>query len=350
MSRISPVDGILAILDDGSFSGTNKYSLLLALIDLAPETTEANPHISFTQLAEKVLELHWSHTRPYVLGERPVVLRQVTAANAQNVVGVKAAQELQRQLPPGQDFESAYHGEHRSLVEASIKRVADALVRNPIVKLQNLPGTPGPFLYEINRSRRGIVLFGEARSDLIRYGSALRQIVESHFVNFILKVNAGSDHSDLYAHLFGAERSMPPIAVRKKLWQLQQGVCFYSSQQLPRPTNTERQSLDHVVPWSRARLSVIENFVLVDNNVNTLKRDLLLDLPLLRKWKLHILSNASALIEAAQASNWASNPDKTQMVLRGLYEASVNPAVFDGAGVKSLSEAERAEAVALLTA
>lgn len=34
--EIDPVDGILAVLAEGATTGTNKYALLLALLDLAP--------------------------------------------------------------------------------------------------------------------------------------------------------------------------------------------------------------------------------------------------------------------------------------------------------------------------
>ena len=34
--RLEPIEGVLAILDHGSVTGTNKYGLLLALLDVAP--------------------------------------------------------------------------------------------------------------------------------------------------------------------------------------------------------------------------------------------------------------------------------------------------------------------------
>ena len=34
---LSPIEGVLALLDEGAATGTNKYGLLLALLELAPE-------------------------------------------------------------------------------------------------------------------------------------------------------------------------------------------------------------------------------------------------------------------------------------------------------------------------
>lgn len=78
MSRpqLDPVEGVLAVLDQGSATGTNKFGLLLALLDLAPSV--GNDEILLvSRIAEKLIELHWDHARPY----RKVRLRQVTSGN-----------------------------------------------------------------------------------------------------------------------------------------------------------------------------------------------------------------------------------------------------------------------------
>jgi hypothetical protein len=56
---------LLELLDQGSFQTTYKYAVLLGLMDLCVEHTSAKgaapTSVTTRQLAEKVLELYWSH-------------------------------------------------------------------------------------------------------------------------------------------------------------------------------------------------------------------------------------------------------------------------------------------------
>ena len=68
---------VLELLEDGRFTATYKYAVLLALMDVCLERTEASGapprHGHDRQLAEKVVELYWPHTMPFV---RPRVYRR----------------------------------------------------------------------------------------------------------------------------------------------------------------------------------------------------------------------------------------------------------------------------------
>src|SRR4051794_40924554 len=91
--ELEPIEGVLAVLDSASASGTNKFGLLLALIDLAPDVL-ADGFVSDVQLATKLIEIHWDHARPY--GAH--VLRQTTAQNKENTVVVAQAEVLRAHL------------------------------------------------------------------------------------------------------------------------------------------------------------------------------------------------------------------------------------------------------------
>ena len=60
---------ILELLDQGRFTATYKYAVLLALLDLCLENAArdgAAPDLLTTrQLAVKIVELYWPHTRPW---------------------------------------------------------------------------------------------------------------------------------------------------------------------------------------------------------------------------------------------------------------------------------------------
>ena len=60
---------VLELLDEGRYTATYKYAVLLALIDLCLEGTQASgapPEMVTTrQLADKIVELYWPHTVPF---------------------------------------------------------------------------------------------------------------------------------------------------------------------------------------------------------------------------------------------------------------------------------------------
>jgi hypothetical protein len=69
---------IVQLLDEGGFSATYKYAVLLALMDLCLERSavDGSPPTSITtpQLAAKIVELYWPHAEPF--DDTGVVLRQ----------------------------------------------------------------------------------------------------------------------------------------------------------------------------------------------------------------------------------------------------------------------------------
>src|SRR6185369_868992 len=73
---------VLELLDEGRYTATYKYAVLLALIDLCLEGTQASgapPEMVTTrQLADKVLEIYWPHTVPFAVHAPAAVLKQNT--------------------------------------------------------------------------------------------------------------------------------------------------------------------------------------------------------------------------------------------------------------------------------
>jgi len=60
---------VLALLDQGSFTATYKYAVLLGIMDLCMEqvsrTGQPPTSVTTRQLAEKMIELYWPHTLRY---------------------------------------------------------------------------------------------------------------------------------------------------------------------------------------------------------------------------------------------------------------------------------------------
>ena len=65
---------VLELLDEGRYTATYKYAVLLALIDVCLERTQTSgaPPDSVTtrQLADKVVEIYWPHTVPFAVHAR----------------------------------------------------------------------------------------------------------------------------------------------------------------------------------------------------------------------------------------------------------------------------------------
>ena len=83
---------ILELLDEGRYTATYRYAVLLALIDLCLERTHASggPPETLTtrQLAEKIVEIYWPHTVPFAGLAPATVLRQNTTGQAEIISAI----------------------------------------------------------------------------------------------------------------------------------------------------------------------------------------------------------------------------------------------------------------------
>jgi len=83
---------VLELLDEGRYTATYKYAVLLALIDVCLERTQTSgappDTVTTRQLAEKIVEIYWPHTVPFA-GQSPLrVLRQNTTGLAEIVSAI----------------------------------------------------------------------------------------------------------------------------------------------------------------------------------------------------------------------------------------------------------------------
>lgn len=81
-SDIGTIQGILTVLEENNFTGTNKLGLLLSLIDLAPHIKDDKLSIDIVSL--KLLEIHWSHSEKYTASG--LELKQTQGANSNTTV------------------------------------------------------------------------------------------------------------------------------------------------------------------------------------------------------------------------------------------------------------------------
>jgi len=83
---------LLELLDEGRYTATYKYALLLALMDVCLEHTQssgaASEMVTTRQLADKIVELYWPHTVPFVGVVPATVLKQNTTGQAEIISAI----------------------------------------------------------------------------------------------------------------------------------------------------------------------------------------------------------------------------------------------------------------------
>lgn len=364
-SHLDPVQGVLEILDRAAMTGTNKLGLLLTLIDLAPTLDSGSQSISRSALAEKYLEIHWEHARPY----QGISLRQSSAIKArkdgtiaddatvmQEIHRLRALLEKQRRgglrdkpldMVRHSLNDPRLHPEWHKAFETALARIQLALLKNPVRLLHELPGQPDPFIYEL--TPEGLKLLPGVAASLTKFAGVLRPLVEFKFAQAVMRINRKQLQApidDVYSHLFGRDRIMPPTAMRNDLVEIQQGRCILSDIPLP-PTGW---SLDHVMPWSRARLSQVENFLITTRNVNSGKSDSLLSPAVVKRWLRHQDANREPIEKCAREHHWPADIEGIRHVMRRTYEAiDATTSVWDPeSGLRPLGVHGKREVLELL--
>ncbi len=312
---LDPLEGILAVLDRGSSTGTNKFGLLLAILDLAPYVG-VDRTISIDALAAKLIEIHWDHVEPF----GKLALRQVTSKNRDLTV-LNVVSELRGSLPQGISRRSFVRARPHVLDvswSAALARVARDTERNPLALLQTIDGKPLSFLFSI--SGKTILLNPGVPAVLTRFGPVLRELVESRFVQQVIVANPAlrrkAVDQQLRMHLFGSDREMPGEDIRVELREIQRGVCLYTQ----RPLH-QSAPVDHVLPWARVRISALGNFLLTDGATNSRKKDLLLAYKPVDRWLNYMEMQRGALHSIAVAHGWPFEMEHVVRSARALYGA-----------------------------
>lgn len=337
---LEPIQGVLEILNRSSMTGTHKLGLLLVLLDLAPESIGGDQQISLNRLTSRYLDIHWEHGRPYA----NIVLRQTFSRKMRTDGSLADDATVMQEVRRLRDYlvrmrrgdiqdkplelvrfrleQIEQDQEWKATLHESLEKIGNDLWRHPIKLLQHLPGKPRPFLYEPATRKGGIRFLNDVPERLTRFSGILRPLVEFRFAERVAKINKLDMHSPLqgiHTHLFGRVRIMPPDAMKKEMARLQDGKCIFTGELL----EGSALSLDHVIPWSRHRLSQVENFVMTTKSVNYGKSDSLVGPDIVQRWLCHILHNSEALRDVAQRFNWPTNLIHVVHVAKQMYEAAV---------------------------
>lgn len=329
-SALRLAERLIQLLDEGSFTATYKYAVLVGLMDLCMELTSATgspPEVVTTrQLAEKVIELYWSHCMPCGDG----VLRQSSTGRQAEIV----QRVLRfREDVGGLSFAAARRASGGAPYEGLARSVEWKLVEMPLPKLQLIGREEDRFIYEYNFPRRmdnqrllqpywegrgetfdnRLLLRENVGASLIALNGVLRPLIHRQWAMMVAKLN-GRQEALLQEFLFDHERvNLDPV--RRPLRDLQNRRCFYCGDELP-----AKYEIDHFIPWARHADNGIYNLVATDGRCNGRKRDYLAAAEHVERWQQRAKDHASDLSEIARKASWESRPDRTLSVARAIYQ------------------------------
>jgi 5-methylcytosine-specific restriction endonuclease McrA len=277
-AQIQFLQDLQRILEEGLFTASYKYALLLSLADLAVERGDDSGDelpIALDDIAETFIRYYWRQSRPYPRagGGVPDVLWQNTGKQAAIVTLVSrhAHATLVDVMRDGPQW-TALRGRARSTI-----------VDQPLWKLQRVGDRDHDFLYPQNVLVEGrIMLRPGVAFCLRRFHTLIYDLVTAAWLRFVRELRPNQRRlgqtADLSEFLFGTERA-DLKCFRPILLDIQKGECFYCPRRL-----TASAEVDHFIPWARYPVDLGHNFVLADPTCNNQKRDRLAAVPHLERW------------------------------------------------------------------
>jgi len=271
--QLAFLSGIQRILEEGRFTATYKFALLIALTDIAVEQggeSGAPLRVPLASIAERFIELYWGHTRPFAGG----VLQQNAGANIALVRHLTAMQAAEPVLAVAR---------RRREWPRLVARVAGIVRAMPLFRLQLLRGDAElRLLYDPIVIDGAITLLPGVGFCLRRFSGLIRTLARNAWLDEIRALPANrfvvADAHSLPDFLFGSERT-DLTRVREILLPMQAERCFYCGERMRHGAH-----VDHFVPFALYPADLAHNLVLADATCNGDKSSLLADLPFLERW------------------------------------------------------------------
>ena len=299
------------LLDEGQFTSTYKFALLLALATLAVDKGDDSGDeltLSVKDLAERFIELYWQQARPFVLSgtSTDMPLQQNSGAQAA-IIGTLF--DIRRTKDPCWRLRT--YPNWNGLV-ATVGRVVSQM---PLWKLQRVGDETVDFLYANTGLGQTITLKAGIAFCLRAFNGLVHNLVEAAWLNYVRTLNKDrlGESADIAEYLFGADRD--GLAVyRPFLNDLQAGRCFYCRRSLG-----EKGQVDHFVPWARYPVDLGYNFVLAHQTCNGRKSDHIAAEEHLRAWTARNEQDGAALIQFCDANRLPHGSVRSQGIAHWAY-------------------------------
>jgi hypothetical protein len=329
---------VVAILETGQRTATYKLALLMALIEHCienlPERTDDVLSVPIAALAHRVLAIYWRQVRSFDGND----LIQVRGSTGRITEAAKALRTAARADNGGLSLEVAMLRVPVAY-EQAIDKIVIALAKQPLPRLQKLPGsaTSDGFLYDdtflgedVSRARlrahgEAIVLKPGVARGLARLAGLLKPALEIMWVNDVRRMNKFLDEQvpDVAGHLFGRERTAL-AAIRGPLKEAFGPYCFYCEAPLP-----ASNPIDHVLPWSLVGIDGLANLVSACARCNGDKSGAM---PAVEIIDRTLGRDRAALEQISSSIGWPIQRERVIAAARGLYLG--NPGIPTWAGFK----------------
>lgn len=332
---------VVAILETGQRDATYKLATLLALIEHCIENLPPAPddrlRVPIADLAHRVLAIYWRQVRTF---DGHVLSQRRTGSKARII---DATLELRAAAGAGNTGLSLEMAKARAPEDyrAAIDKIVIALAKQPLPRLQKLPGaaTSDPFLYDdsflgedvsrkiLRDNGNAIELMPGVANGLARLAGLLKPALEIMWVDDVRGMNKflTADVPDLAGHLFGRDRTAL-AAVRGPLKEAFGPHCFYCNTHLP-----AGNPVDHVLPWSLVGIDGLANLVLACRQCNGDKRDALPAVNIVGR----VLDRDRQLLEQiADEIHWPTEHKRVVAAARGIYRGQP-PGVPTWSGYKA---------------
>jgi hypothetical protein len=323
---ITFAEKVLLLLDQGAFSATYKFAVLLAIIDLCLEKSAADGRapdvLTARDIADKTIELYWRQAEVFAGAEGPVLLRQFGGGQAEVISRIRDFRTSRGDPPTSHQARLRDpHGYERLLDDIEWK-----LIEDPLPRLQKFGGTTDRFLYDLDwdefvrrRDVRGggintsIRLRPGVGEMLVRLSGLLRPLIQRQWAERVARFNrADVVEYELEDFLFGAPR-LTPARLVNGLREIQDDACFYCAERLG------RVEVDHFIPWARHPDDGVHNLVIAHPRCNRAKRDFLAATDHVERWVTRLGQHGADLDQLANEERWASRLERTHSVARSIY-------------------------------
>ncbi len=314
LGALSFARNVVTLLEQGQFTATYKYAVLLALISLchkrASEGGEAPEEVTTRELAREIVDLYRPQLQPYGETGR---LRQ-NAGQEPAVFGSLERFGEDLRGDPSRPLSQASRAAPEAF-DRLLTRVERTLIEMPLPKLQTLRPSRGElrFIYDfpVAGDHRRLRFRPGAGRHLIELADLLRPLIERHWAQKVAELNR-LEYSALEGHLFPKAR-IPTRRVRSLLGDVQKGRCFYCG-------STALAEVDHFLPFDRRPDNGIFNLVLACRRCNGSKSDSPASLRFLAGWLGRFRKpTLDELREGAAKIDWEADPAPTLASARAIY-------------------------------
>ena len=258
------------LLDEGSFTSTYKYALILSLVDIAvesPRKATSTLDVSVRYIAEKFIQIYWRQAVdfPSVSGD----IGELYQNSASQAAVINKINQAYLSCNGQLTFLKKDVKRYQNLMSDVAKIVRDM----PLRRLQTAGSQVDEFLYSNDSEPSQITLLPGVAYCLRQFHAQLTAMTKNAWVSWIRRAKNNQkilgQSTDLADFLFGSERNSLGKYV-PLLENIQKGKCFYCNSQLHGSSE-----VDHFIPWSRYPVDYGHNFVLAHKGCNGSKGNML---------------------------------------------------------------------------